>query len=210
MAPLRCFPDVSGEVCKPLPWSKKWDRVTKTFISTKISERHGTLNNLPSPEETTVSANVNNECRITSYTSHGLKHKCREIYSRCSERLTPCRKELTLSRLSHLFTLIDLFFTGKGEQVKLTGKVCETEYIFSYTMCWLCLTFFYGEGEEREVSACGNLCANKHKDQKSPSTTPKLRHLLYKGRSRECKGDKDKRYFCIWGCVKILSCLQSN
>lgn len=35
---------------------------------------------------------------------------------------------------------------------------------------------FYGEGEEREVSACGNLCANKHKDQKSPSTIPELRH----------------------------------
>ena len=26
--------------------------------------------------------------------------------------------------------------------------------------------FFYGEGEEREVSARGNLCANNHKDQK--------------------------------------------
>lgn len=88
----------------------------------------------------------------------------------------------------------------------MKGKVCETEYIFSYTICLLWLTFFYGEGEEREVSACGNLCANKHKDQKSPSTTPKLRHLLYKGKSHESK--YDKKYFCVCCFVKILSLLQ--
>lgn len=81
-------------------------------------------------------------------------------------------------------------------------------HIQLYYLFTLADLFLQGR-REREVSAHGNLCANKHKDQKSLSTTPKLRHLLYKGKSHESKCDKDKRYFCISCFVKILSLLQS-
>ena len=39
-------------------------------------------------------------------------------------------------------------------------------HIQLYYLFALADLFFYGEVEEREVSACGNLCANNHKDKK--------------------------------------------
>lgn len=117
------------------------------------------------------------------------------------------REAAQASRLfSHFIYLLcdwPFFFVSKGDQVKLKWKVCETEYTFSYTICLLWLTFM-GKGRKRSICSW-NLCANNHKDQKRRlSCTPKLRHLLYKGKSPASQCDKDK-VFCVCCFVRLFN-----
>lgn len=64
-----------------------------------------------------------------------------------------------LTFLIYLLWLTFFFFVSKGDWVKLKWKVCETEYIFSYTICLLWLTFFlWGRGRKRSICSWKSLC----------------------------------------------------
>lgn len=54
---------------------------------------------------------------------------------------------------------LTFFFLWVRDWVKLKWKVCETEYIFSYTICLLWLTFFlWGRGRKRSICSWKSLC----------------------------------------------------
>ena len=114
-----------------------------------------------------------------------------------------------LTFLIYLLWLTFFFFVSKGlGKVEMKG-LWDRVHIQLYYLFALADLFFMGKGKKEkyllvEISVLIIIRIKK----KSLSCTPKLRHLLYEGKSPASKCDKDKRYFCVCCFVRLLNLLQ--